>query len=104
MYFISGLMMNSSATNSEDITDKEYLSFGIGYTELLEQAFKMVSDHKKKLHSAFNYIVIEQYSQGYCPKARNKAYLVWDEYHSDWKEISSNNFKENVQWCFLNNL
>lgn len=104
MYFISGLMMNSSATNSEDMTDKEYLSFGVGYTELLEQAFSMIENHKKKLHSTFNYIVIEQYGQGYCPEIKSKAYLAWDDYHSCWKEISSIDFKENVQWTFLNNL
>ena len=104
MYFISGLMMNSSATNTGDITDKEYLSFGIGYTELLANAFNLITDHGKKLHSTFNYIIIEEYSQGYCPTAKNKIYLDWDEYHSSWKESSSIDFKENVQWTFLNNL
>lgn len=104
MYFISGLMMNFSSEASDDFTDKEFLSFGVGCTDLLEQAFSMITDHEKKLHSIFNYIVIEEYSQGYCPIAKNKIYLAWDEYRSSWKEIPSPEFKEDVQWSFLNNI
>lgn len=104
MYFISGLMMNSSAADTDDITDKEYLSFGIGYTELLANAFNLITDHGKKLHSTFNYIIIEEYSQGYCPTAKNKIYLDWDEYHSCWKETNDFPENENNQWTFLNNL
>lgn len=105
MYFISGLMMNLSATNNDTFTDKEYLSFGIGHTSLLEDAYKLVTDHEKKLHSIFNYIVIEEYGQGYCPNVKNKIYFDWDEYHSCWKE--THNFpddKKDTQWSFLNNI
>lgn len=104
MYFVSGLMMNLSSNAKDNFTDKEYLSFGIGYENLLSDAFKMINAHGKKLYSIFNYIVIEEYSQGYCPTASKKIYLAWDEYHSSWKEISSNDFKENLQWCFLKNI